>query len=91
MEGKIVRLHKYQGDISKIKVGKEDEVLGVISGRWTQSIKCDAEVIFDVNGIAPFKVIEEAKPLESDGKFRRDRILVGAKKLEEAQIAKDEL
>ena len=91
MEGKIVRLHKYQTDINKIKVGKEDEVLGAISGRWTQSIKCDSEVIFDVNGTVPFKVIDEVKPLESDGKFRKDRMLVEVKKLEEAQIAKEEL
>lgn len=86
-----MRLHKYQEDIYKVKVGKEDEVLGEISGRWTQSIKFDSEVIFDVNGIAPFKVTEEVKPLESDGKYRRDRMLVGARKLEEAQIAKEEL
>ena len=91
MEGKIVRLHKYQTDINKIKVGKEDEVRGAISGRWTQSIKCDSEVIFDVNGTVPFKVIDEVKPLESDGKFRKDRMLVEVKKLEEAQIAKEEL
>lgn len=91
MEGKIVRLHKYQTDIHKVKIGKEDEVLAVISGRWTQSIKCDSEVIFDVNGITPYKVVEEVKPLESDGKFRKDRMLVGVKKLEEAQIAKEEL
>jgi hypothetical protein len=36
-------------------------------------------------------VFEEPHPLESDGKFRKDRMLVSQKKLGEAQIAKEEL
>jgi hypothetical protein len=48
----------------------------------------DDQPIFEVNNLKPFLVTDEKRPLESDSRFRMDRVYVERGKITEAQNAK---
>lgn len=71
-EGTIRKLSKYQDNITNIKVNKDDEILGVINGRWTDKVYFNNELIVNLNDFKPYAVDDEEKLLLSDGQYRSD-------------------
>ena len=65
-------MSKYQDKISNIKISKDDEILGVINGRWTDKVFFNDELIMNLNELKPYAIDEEEKLLLSDGQFRSD-------------------
>ena len=46
--------------------------MGLVSGRWSDKIYFNDEVLLSVNDTRPYLVLEEVRALESDGRYRKD-------------------
>lgn len=91
MNGKIVKLKRSEVNFEKIKESDIQEVLGYISGRWTERIYFNKEVIFDINDVKPFKVTNESVPLLSDSNYREDMKLFREENIGLAQTVKENI